>query len=120
MKQYSSFIKEYMNFHVITGYALMVVSTLLCIMAYSGLAYKNGPVIESLGYLLVMLFSAVFLSEQITKNPDKPGFLVSNSANSGLSFFNQLCESFFIGNSEFSKHFSVEIDAAELESVHEC
>lgn len=67
LKQYDSFMKEYLNFHVITGYGLMVVSTLLCIMAYSGLAYKNGPVIESLGYLLVMLLSSVFLSEKITK-----------------------------------------------------
>lgn len=67
MRQHSSFIKEYMNFHVIIGYGLMVVSTLLCIMAYSGLAYKNGPIIESLGYLLVMIFSAIFLSERITK-----------------------------------------------------
>ena len=49
-KQYDSFLKEYLNPYVIIGYAMMVGSTILTILAYREVAYKNGPVIESLGY----------------------------------------------------------------------
>lgn len=66
-KEYKSFIKEYLNVYVITGYGLMVVSTILTILAFKGLDYKNGPIIESVGYLFVMLLSRKFLGEKITK-----------------------------------------------------
>lgn len=56
-----------MNFYVICGYGMMVVSTVLTIMAYKGLAYKNGPIIESLGYIIVMFLSLLFFGEKITK-----------------------------------------------------
>ena len=61
-----SLLKEYLNLYVIGGYGLLVVSMLLTIGAYRGLAYKNGPIIESLGYVLVMLLSGIFLKEKIT------------------------------------------------------
>lgn len=65
-RPHDSFLKEYLNPYVIGGYGLLVVSMLLTIGAYRGLAYKNGPIIESLGYVLVMLLSGVFLKERIT------------------------------------------------------
>lgn len=65
-RSHDSFLKEYLNPYVMGGYALLVVSMLLTIGAYRGLAYKNGPIIESLGYILVMLLSGVFLKEKIT------------------------------------------------------
>ena len=67
MIQYDSFIKEYLNPWVIVGYGMMVLSMLVTILAYRGLEYKNGPVIESVGYLLVMFLSAIFFKERITK-----------------------------------------------------
>ena len=67
MIEYDSFIKEYLNPWVIIGYGMMVVSMLVTILAYRGLEYKNGPVIESVGYLLVMFLSAIFFKERITK-----------------------------------------------------
>lgn len=66
-KKYDSIIKEYLNFNVIVGYGMMVGSTILTIIAFKGIAYKNGPVIESLGYILVMVLSYIFFSEPITK-----------------------------------------------------
>lgn len=66
-KSHTSLLKEYMNFYVICGYGMMVVSTVLTIMAYKGLAYKNGPIIESLGYIIVMFLSLLFFGEKITK-----------------------------------------------------
>ncbi len=65
-KKYDNIIKEYLNFNVIVGYGMMVVSTILTIIAFKGIAYKNGPVIESLGYILVMILSCIFFSEKIT------------------------------------------------------
>ena len=67
LKQHDSAIKEYLNWYVIAGYAMMVISTILVIIAYKGIAYKNGPIIESLGYILIMFLSYFFFKEQITK-----------------------------------------------------
>lgn len=66
-KEYSSIVREYLNPYVIIGYGMMVVSTVLTILAYRGIEYKNGPVIESLGYILVMFLSLAFFREPITK-----------------------------------------------------
>lgn len=66
-KEYDNIIREYLNPYVIIGYGMMVVSTILTVIAYRGVEYKNGPVIESLGYLLVMFLSFVFFKEPITK-----------------------------------------------------
>ena len=66
-RTYASFIKEYLNPYVIVGYGMMVVSTLLIIAAYRGLGYKNGPIIESLGYILVMILSYLFFKEKVGK-----------------------------------------------------
>ena len=65
---YANVIREYLNVWVISGYTLMVVSTLLTILAYKGLDYKNGPIIESLGFVFVMILSRIFFGE---KNTDK-------------------------------------------------
>lgn len=66
-KKYDSFIREYLNVYVIVGYGMMVLSTILTIFAFKGLDYKNGPIIESIGYLFVMLLSWKILGEKITK-----------------------------------------------------
>ena len=66
MKTYDSHIKEYLNPYVITGYGMMVISTILTIIAYSRVDYKNGPIVESLGYILVMVLSYFFFNEKIT------------------------------------------------------
>ena len=47
--KYDSVVREYLNPWVISGYALMIISTLCVIFAYRGVAYKNGAIIESLG-----------------------------------------------------------------------
>lgn len=67
MKDYNSVIREYLNGYVIGGYGMMFLSMFLMIMAYRGIDYMNGPVIESLGYVLVMGLSFFFFSEKISK-----------------------------------------------------
>lgn len=66
MKTYSSVIREYLNPFVIGGYGLLFLSMLLTIYAYSGMDYKNGPVIESFGNVLVLLLGCIFLNEHIS------------------------------------------------------
>ena len=65
--KYDSVVREYLNPWVISGYALMIISTLCVIFAYRGVAYKNGAIIESLGYLLIMFLSRIIFGEKITK-----------------------------------------------------
>jgi drug/metabolite transporter (DMT)-like permease len=66
-KHYDSVIKEYLNVYVILGYALLAVSTVFTIMALKGMEYKNAPVIESLGFILVLILSRIVFGEKITK-----------------------------------------------------
>lgn len=66
-KSYSSVLREYLNVYVIVGYGMMVLSTLLTVGGYRGLEYKNGAVIESLGFVLVMVLSRLAFGEKITK-----------------------------------------------------
>jgi small multidrug resistance pump len=66
-KQHKSLLREYLNFPVMTGYSLLVVSTILTIMAFKGLDYKNAPVLESLGYVFILILCRVFLKEKLTK-----------------------------------------------------
>ena len=67
MKTYDSPIREYLNVWVISGYFLLLGSMLISLWAYGGLDYKNGPVIESLGNVLVPLLSFAFFREKLTK-----------------------------------------------------
>ena len=66
-KTYSSPIREYLNVYVIGGYGLMFLSMFLTILSYGGLDFTNVPVIESLGYIIVMLLGYLFFKEKITK-----------------------------------------------------
>ena len=60
MKKHASWLREYVNPYVAGGYVLLFLSMFLTILAFRGMDYKNGPVIESLGYVLVLFFSRIF------------------------------------------------------------
>ena len=66
--KYANVIKEYFNPWVISGYFLLAASTICVIFAFKGVDFKNGPVIESLGFPLVMLLGRVFFGEKLTTN----------------------------------------------------
>lgn len=66
--KYESIIREYLNWRVIVGYGMMFVSTILTIIAFKNLDYKNGPILESIGYIFMMVLSRAFIKEPITKN----------------------------------------------------
>ena len=66
MKTYANVVREYVNPYVIGGYGLLFASMLLTIFAYSGMEYKNGPVLESFGNVLVLALGCIFLKERLT------------------------------------------------------
>ena len=63
----TGFKAQYLNKFVIIGYALLLISTLIPLYVYQFIPLKYGAVIESLGYVFVMILSAVILREKITK-----------------------------------------------------
>ncbi len=66
MGEYSSFLREYLNPWVIGGYLLLLVCTVLNLCGLRGLSYLSGPVIESFGYIFVLLLGRFFFGERIT------------------------------------------------------
>lgn len=67
MKEYGSFIKEYLNVWVITGYFMMFASVFLTMIVYRGMDFMNVPVLESVGYVLVPILSYFFFKEALTR-----------------------------------------------------
>ena len=77
LQKYSSVYKEYINAYVIIGYVLMMLTTLINIVAYSkGVKYKNGPIIETLGLILVMLMSRVSFGEKVNLRKSMGNILI--------------------------------------------
>ncbi|MDO4731645.1 MAG: EamA family transporter [Clostridia bacterium] len=66
-KNYDTILKEYLNPYVIFGYILIFSSSLLTILALTGIDYKNEPIIETLGYIFILIFSKFMLYEKLTK-----------------------------------------------------
>lgn len=66
-KAYPSFLRQYLNPWVISGYGIMGASLLLNIFCLShGVQVKEISIIESLSYLFVPVLSWVFFKESIT------------------------------------------------------
>jgi len=65
-KTYQTVMKEYLNPYVLSGYALLFLSMLLTIYAYSGMDYKNGPVIEAMGNVIVLGLGYFVFGERIS------------------------------------------------------
>ncbi len=66
---YKNPLREYLNPYVICGYGMLFLSMLLTIAAYRfSDSYMNVPVLETMGYILVMILGRIFFKEQFTKN----------------------------------------------------
>ena len=66
LNTYDTVLREYLNPYVISGYGLLFLSMLLTVYAYSGMNYKNGPVIESLGNVMVLVMGYFVFNEKIS------------------------------------------------------
>lgn len=60
--------KEYANIYVVSGYGIMFFCMLLTMIAYRGIPFKYGVVLESLVYFYIMVLSRIFFNEKITAN----------------------------------------------------
>ena len=67
-KEYINRWKEYFNRYVTIAYFIFFISTIITIIAYKGIELKYGPIIESVGYIFILIMSKIFLGEKITKN----------------------------------------------------
>lgn len=67
LRPHISWLREYMNIQVISAYLLLLLSTILTILAFRGITYKNGIMIDATGYLFIMVLSFLFFKEKITR-----------------------------------------------------
>lgn len=65
-KPHKSRKNEYLNGYVIAAYALFFLSTILTVISLRGISLNKAPVLESTGYIYVMLLSRIILKERIT------------------------------------------------------
>ena len=67
-EEHKNVIEEYLNWKVIVGYGLMFAGMGLTIVAYAkGVQYKNGPIMESIANIWVVILSWYFFREPVTK-----------------------------------------------------
>ncbi|KEK24138.1 EamA family transporter [Bacillus gaemokensis] len=67
LQEYDSKLKEYVNRYVIIGYSLFVINAGLNVIALKGVPLNQAPVLESLSYVIILVFGWYFLGEKITK-----------------------------------------------------
>ena len=60
-------VKEYINLYVVSGYAITATCMILTMIAYRGVPFKYGAVLESLTYIYIMILSRLLLKENLTK-----------------------------------------------------
>ena len=81
--EYSSKIREYLNFYVIGGYGIMVFSSLLSVYAYQKVPLSLGTVLQTTSYIYITFFGVVLFKEKLSLS--KIGALVLII--SGVLFF---------------------------------
>ena len=60
-------LRQYANGYVLLGYFLMLCSMGMISVAYRGVPFKEGPVLDSLGFIFVPIMARVFFCERITR-----------------------------------------------------
>ena len=60
-------LKEYLNFKTIFAYFMFFSATICTMLAYKYIPLSMGPILESMGYIFVAIFSYYLLKEKITK-----------------------------------------------------
>lgn len=61
-------VSEYLNIKVVSAYIITFICMILTIIAFKGIPYKYGSILETLTYFYIMIFSRLFIGEKITKN----------------------------------------------------
>lgn len=64
--KYDSFIKEYLNFHVIFAYFIFFCAVIIDLYALRFAPLSFVPVIETSSYFFIIILSRIFLKEKFT------------------------------------------------------
>ncbi|WP_416828554.1 EamA family transporter [Ectobacillus polymachus] len=67
LQKYDSKLREYANRYVIAGYMLFTINAGINIIAMKGMSVALVSVLESCSYIIMLIFSRLFLGEPITK-----------------------------------------------------
>lgn len=65
-RTYRNKLSEFLNIRVMLGYGILFSTFLLNIVAYRGIEYKYGPILNSTSYAFVLLLGGLILKEKIT------------------------------------------------------
>ena len=66
LEKHSSWIREYLNFKVITAYFLFFCAVLIDLIALKFIPVSFVPVIETSSYIFIILFSRIIFKEKIS------------------------------------------------------
>ena len=66
-KQYGSVLEEYLNWPVITAYAIFFAATFLSIYAYKVVPLSMGPILEATGYIYITIFGVTIFHEKLDR-----------------------------------------------------
>lgn len=66
-QKHETFLKEYLNWRVITAYGIFFAVLLLNTYAYTRIDLKYGAVIDTFTYIFVLLLSVLLLHEKVSK-----------------------------------------------------
>ncbi|MBR4473385.1 MAG: multidrug ABC transporter [Oscillospiraceae bacterium] len=68
MRQYDSFIQEYLNPLVISAYILFLAATFVAVYAYKGIPLSLGPILEATSYIYITIWGISIFHEKTDKN----------------------------------------------------
>lgn len=66
-QDYKSFIKQFLNMKVFCGYGLLFSSMMVNMFAMRYMDYKFAPILSTISYVFVLIFSVLLLKERISK-----------------------------------------------------
>lgn len=66
-KQYSHWIRQYLNFNVILGYVIMLMSTVCTIIAMRRVPLSTTPIWNSLGIVLAAFWGKILFKESLSR-----------------------------------------------------
>lgn len=75
-KKYDTVIREYFNPYVIVGYSILLISTFMVVYAYQQVDLKYGPILESTGYIYILIFGHYFFNEKLSSTKLAGVFLI--------------------------------------------
>ena len=76
LKEYGSFIREYLNFYVIPAYAIYFLAVFLDLLALRKVPVSFVPVAEASSYIFVLVFGKLFFKEKFSKRKIIAMFLI--------------------------------------------